>query len=683
MNLKIGYREGDAAWALAEDEGGVRFLGLAAVLLASCSSIFLAATTLQDLLKRSASKSQPLPTLRQLQALLKALEYKLSPALFYDHVCKWSTLLYDTLAKHGQTTTSATHSFPDSQSELIAILRPDLPNETSGEWADIIDCLAQLERLGEADFVEVRLSNPSMVGWLIAFVKWCTGLPPTVRIGSVTIVDQPRTRILVSVESRAAPYDYNHKRREYIIYRTVENLREILYRSPTYSHTSTSANRPGGLVTVSSRLNGCLRHACLKTGHETGYVLGVLRYLAAHVVDRLAVKFGKPSVEVFFSAEILGKNRPKPFPNSDSILDFITAVFGVYGTFPEEKIAAVPDSENFGATIRRDIAGILVEVLMVSLLCEENDPETCSVYPYMFDLQTEKTATKILASACSVVAAGVSKNDSLMIPYDSVRNHLNGLLGISHIETASSSPHYYIISVSRGQVCIPVQLHDWCIPLRKSLAWKTFPGTLIFEGESYDRAFSVHRGILKSLYICSTELLAPEPGTNYWQSSFEPQIRVNIEEFGLRISAHMTANCDTVPSAILSLSDMVLGAQFALTLKQCYEPCSNPAEWQDRLKVCRTWEEADIKPPSDPSGLSLFLLPFHGRPDQQMFAVGVLHSSIWRYRIGFLHTTSCLSCLCSFALSTLETARNMKASTSSSDNHALYIEDLDSAIIIC
>jgi hypothetical protein len=269
LNLKIGYREGNAAWALAEDEGGVGFLGLAAVLLASCSTVFIAAATLHDLLMRSTSKSQPLPTLRQLQVLLQALEYKLAPAVFHDHICKWSTLLYDGIMQ-GLDPTSRYHTFLRNPLALETMLQSHIPKETSGEWADILECIAQLERLGEADFVEIQLGDCSILGWLIAFIKWCVGLPSTVRIGSFTLIDQPRARILITVEEpNADPFNSARRTRKYIIYRTVENLREIAYHFPNYTIYGTVDNTAlpyhYGMVSISSRLNYCLRESGLRT----------------------------------------------------------------------------------------------------------------------------------------------------------------------------------------------------------------------------------------------------------------------------------------------------------------------------------------------------------------------------------------------------------------------------------
>ena len=83
LQAQVGYFANDSASHLSSSSNGVRFLSLVAMLLCSSSS-FEAAKALDMMIQSTSSQGQMLPTLTQLQDLIKALEPKLMHTDFAD-----------------------------------------------------------------------------------------------------------------------------------------------------------------------------------------------------------------------------------------------------------------------------------------------------------------------------------------------------------------------------------------------------------------------------------------------------------------------------------------------------------------------------------------------------------------------------------------------------------------------
>lgn len=167
LKSKIGYAKGDSADHLTSSDGGVRFLSLACALLCTSNSFF-AASTLHAMVLESApsrlTNDQSMPTLKQLQQLLDALEYKLTRADFAKEVSGWQ------LDQH--------HHWPLVNDNM----------HPSGELIHaMVHAFRAIDRLGAGVTAEIRAY--SGVPWIISFTKWCLGMPPSVATSDGIILE--------------------------------------------------------------------------------------------------------------------------------------------------------------------------------------------------------------------------------------------------------------------------------------------------------------------------------------------------------------------------------------------------------------------------------------------------------------------------------------------------------------
>lgn len=184
------YLEGDSAWFLAESEGGIRFLGLAAVLVASGEPLFSAAELLHGLLQSSDQRRRhSMPTVRQLQALLQATQPKILSAGFSDNVVQWSNLIMRRVEEERIT------NIPD---DAVAF-----PRWKPVILTEVLKALSELDRIGEADFLELTVPG-FCAAYMISFVKWCTGDVPAVVFAHARMVDSPVSRIILKCTTHAA-----------------------------------------------------------------------------------------------------------------------------------------------------------------------------------------------------------------------------------------------------------------------------------------------------------------------------------------------------------------------------------------------------------------------------------------------------------------------------------------------
>ena len=154
LKAQIGFPKGDCGWQLSQSDAGLRFLALAACLLTIDG--WRAAEMLRGLITATAADKTLVPTSQQLKQLLTALNYRLACSGFTDNVVGWKIIL----EKTGYDGVTITPPSSDILSRLIA-------------------ALSDLERLGESQSVHVETAC-DVGAWIIAFIKWCLGEPPTV-----------------------------------------------------------------------------------------------------------------------------------------------------------------------------------------------------------------------------------------------------------------------------------------------------------------------------------------------------------------------------------------------------------------------------------------------------------------------------------------------------------------------
>jgi hypothetical protein len=193
IKSKIGYYSGDSCNALSSSNGGIRFLALAAAL--STWDHFEAAQSTREMLKDTSRTDEILPTLGQLNTLYKALEYKITTMGFADKLMEWHILIVDGLRTSGLTTESSLFDVFGNNIAHRAQHATAYPNPET--MAALVREFRNLYRLGDASKLEIRAGSSSI--WIIAFVVWCTGIPPKIILKNGHVISRPNVESKIDV----------------------------------------------------------------------------------------------------------------------------------------------------------------------------------------------------------------------------------------------------------------------------------------------------------------------------------------------------------------------------------------------------------------------------------------------------------------------------------------------------
>lgn len=195
MGAQIGYSANDSATQLSRSLAGVQFLGLAAVLTSSVGT-FEGADALSMMLMDSASDKTLLPTARQLKDLLVVMEHRVLRSGFSDMWVGYKILLSGGL----RASSDQGRCEPlDKSADLMQIPKSD-------GISNLVKAFRQLNRLGDATAITIRAT--SCAPWLMAFTRWCLGIPPsTILPNRAALLDQPASRITLFIDKDARPDD--------------------------------------------------------------------------------------------------------------------------------------------------------------------------------------------------------------------------------------------------------------------------------------------------------------------------------------------------------------------------------------------------------------------------------------------------------------------------------------------
>ena len=196
MRAQIGYSANDSATQLSRSLAGIQFLGLAAALTSSVD-MFDGANALSEMLMDSASDKTLLPTTRQLKDLLVAMEHRLNRSGFADMWVGYQILLSGGLcALYGRECWGRERWVSaDNQGDVMQIPKSD-------GISNLVKAFRQLNRLGDAAAITIRAT--SCAPWLMAFTRWCLGIPPsTILPNRAALLDQPASRITLFIDKVA------------------------------------------------------------------------------------------------------------------------------------------------------------------------------------------------------------------------------------------------------------------------------------------------------------------------------------------------------------------------------------------------------------------------------------------------------------------------------------------------
>ncbi|RTE68343.1 hypothetical protein BHE90_017278 [Fusarium euwallaceae] len=166
LKAKVGFSKNDCANQLATTQAGLRFLALATAMITTMD-FYAGAQALEQMLrdeKLPAEETPPLPHLRDLLATLGARAEQ-------SNFTK-SVLQYQRIVKHhlGQI---PRHDGGDKALLVSAAPSPEVV-------AGLVKVMRSVQRVGDADITGATIRVGAAAPWVIAFVNWCLGAPPSV-----------------------------------------------------------------------------------------------------------------------------------------------------------------------------------------------------------------------------------------------------------------------------------------------------------------------------------------------------------------------------------------------------------------------------------------------------------------------------------------------------------------------
>ena len=175
-------------------------------------TIFEGANALSVMLTASASDKTLLPTLSQLKDLLAVMEHRVLRSGFTDIWVGYQIL------RSGGFRPSFDRDYHEGPYKLEDLMGTPASDGVS----KLVEAFRQLNRLGDATTIVVRAT--SCAAWVMAFTRWCLGLPPsTILPQGKALLDQPASRItLFTGDSR------NASAFEISVHRSIDSPAELL-----------------------------------------------------------------------------------------------------------------------------------------------------------------------------------------------------------------------------------------------------------------------------------------------------------------------------------------------------------------------------------------------------------------------------------------------------------------------
>lgn len=174
LKATVGFFKDDCATHLGSNSAGVRFLALASALLNSLSLVE-ATKAVHAMILDTAADAMLVPTFTHLHALMKSIEGRCQRSGFTNDVVGYDILFSRASGLAEGDDIIASHDW--------------IP--TSSMISQLVDAFRQLGRIGNPEIVGLTIVAKMEAAWIVAFTKWCIGLPPTVYLG-----DSPEGRVL-------------------------------------------------------------------------------------------------------------------------------------------------------------------------------------------------------------------------------------------------------------------------------------------------------------------------------------------------------------------------------------------------------------------------------------------------------------------------------------------------------
>ena len=512
ISAQVGYSANDCATHLSRSLAGVQFLGLAAALVSSVD-LFEGANALSVMVMASASDKTLLPTPRQLKDLLGAMAHRLDRSGFTDIWAGYQVLLFGAFNSRKLRMSDAYFQRP---SELADFMYPPGIDGVS----KLVEAFRELNRLGDVTAVAIKAT--SCAPWVMAFTRWCLGIPPSTYLpDGKALLDQPDSRVTLFTGNglEASAIDIT-------VQKSIGSPADLL-------RSGASPLRPSGMVTVET----FFRLRCQKVGGEGSDAYKALSealpYALKQTCELLRVSdeiyelkgleqsVGLASEEYFDSA--------RPFPKDSVIANLLTRVLNL---------------ESHQDLRRLDDGKLISDLPLVRLyLCSLAESCPCGVCKTRTDRRSICKGKLFLSTVSLYVVDILALSilecpETLLVLFDQrdheLYNFENSFRGTvkAIIETGSRAAckpedvlvwtlalvghkiadvenRGWVISYSKGQVIWPKVFETRNIHQPGFLMLYWAPGLLFFDGETYDRCMASIQ--MTTIEATDTHLIRPFP----------------------------------------------------------------------------------------------------------------------------------------------------------------------------
>jgi hypothetical protein len=504
----VGFSSNDCATQLSQSAAGIRFLGLAAALITTVG-LFESAQALDIMLKASTADLSLLPSVRHLKDLLGSIEARSYRCGFAESVVAWETILRAVLRSifSDGSQQNLDESSALNTKSLILKAAPS-PEAIAG----LVDIFRQVARMGCSTVTGVTIRVGEAATWVLAFAQWSLDTPPSVYVeGKGAVLEEPRSRVKVIISTALKDI---RKPLEATIHYQLENLTHLL--GPASQHSTT------GMVNIETYGRFLLQ--------EFGFEDGMLRLL------REALEYAIPQVLSQMECgrfTCLGRNahyngrfgsinsmddcRLSPLPD-------IRVIEKIYAT-----ILAIDGPIRFASLDRGMLLADLplvsrhLESLMEKCLCGECQAHTgrhaepvsrrywCMKYSFFRSISfmvMDILALSLFDSPASLlISLNLNERDGIVMDSSISKAIMTGnpqnyddmdLLkwAISMVgHKFDEEDEGWIMTYSKGQVIYPAIFDTFHIEKQGYLRLCWLPGTLRYQGETFDVVSTPYSGI--------------------------------------------------------------------------------------------------------------------------------------------------------------------------------------------
>ena len=648
LKAVVGYSALDCATQFGKSQAGVQFLGLASAMVTTMGC-YHSSLALHEMLKSSAEDKTLLPSARQLKDLLESLEHRCQLSSFADNVLGWSIFL----GRAFREVEGYPGWFIDHPSDKAI--------------GSIVEAFRQLSRVGQSTVKTATITADfRVVPWLVAFTKWCIGIPPIVLLECGTsVLDQPDSSVIVVALPRRKSGEI-----EVRIQHTIPSLEQLLV-------SQNSSHFMNGMVTIPSYGQWMLEQFDFYAGvnsrvldqalpHALKQVISLLRFcpVDGFVYERPGEADGirHPSLSQYSTVRFIPFQDDHAITKTASLL--LNRKFTMESKQPDElliddlslvklhfealerscicekcaQLRCLEKSSTF-CQCKRDsflenLAAIIARILTISLFYF---PESLRVLLLMY-LETGP----LVCSIQDILSTG----KPVYLEFNVLLEATLALVGHDYKELAaagiaapreSNIVENWVASSLKGQAVFPTVFETFQIQKRGYFALSWLPGILRYDETIYSRVRSGYRPDLPE-----TDPIIEQGKTVTRPCNLAPSIRpiwdVEVEDGFL--TARLALQ-DTSTSGIVRQSRRSPGTLFhnltrSLMLESCPHDSTACLDAQDRRAVYT----GPMKPYSIKESSIFNVVAVDGVNDLQMFAM----TSDLRGCRAVVRRNACLKC---------------------------------------